>query len=109
AIKINPGKAYVRGFEVIKSVTSTVLVPKSLETRTVIAEEYTYQAGKNLYPLNNLPVKNDSPVTKVVTTVQVTDQEMTKGIPGSIDYPRFTTEQLVDVLSVTAGGQNYVK
>lgn len=109
AIKINPGKAYVRGFEVIKAVTSTVNVDKSLETRTVLAEEYTFQANKNLYPLTNLPVKTNSQVTKVVATVQVTEQEMTKGSPSSIDYPRFTSEQIVDILQVKAGGQVYVK
>lgn len=106
AIKVNPGKAYVRGFEVIKAVTSSLLLDMANETRSVVAEEYTFQSGKDKYPLNNLPVKT---VTKVTTTVEVVDQEMTKGTTGSIDYPRFTSEQVTDIIRVTAGGQDYVK
>ncbi|WIT25830.1 hypothetical protein [Bacillus phage SPO1L1] len=71
-LNIEAGKAYVKGFEIIKPTSSRVIIPKSLSTRTVQNEPRIYSQDVTTYEISNYPVKT---VTGLEGTVEVVEEQ----------------------------------
>src|SRR5690606_29977402 len=52
-LTVEVGKAYIKGYEILKSVPVKKLLPISKDTRTVNNEPKIYETGTDQYPLNN--------------------------------------------------------
>ena len=103
-ISLEPGKAYVKGYEVTKSVASTVALKRAAVLRQVENEPKTFRTGTNRYAINNDYV---NAINKIVSIVQV-KQNITRGsIVGGIDYLPLTP--VVEVVSVKQGGTTFTK
>lgn len=101
-ISLEPGKAYVKGYEVTKSAASTIALSRASVLRQVDNEPKTYRTGTTKYALNNDYVKA---INKIVAIVQVS-QAITRGsIVGGIDY--LPLSPVVEVISVVQGGTTY--
>lgn len=101
-ISLEPGKAYVKGYEVIKAVAVNVPIPRSEALRQIDNEPKVFRSNNNKYQLNNNSVNT---VTKLVSIVQAS-QTFTRGsIAGGIDYIPLTP--VVEVVSVVQGGITY--
>lgn len=94
-VSLEPGKAYVRGYEISKPNATTVALERATSLRNVENEPKTYHAALNKYTLNNSYVNE---ITKLVGVVEKT-QNVTRGsIVGGIDYLPLTP--VVDILTV---------
>lgn len=94
-VNVDSGKAYVKGYDVVKSVTSRVFLDKSMDTRSILSEPATYYGNLSKYYLRNNPVKQ---VTRLIATIQVTQSIKRGNILGGTDIlPR---QPLVEVLEV---------
>lgn len=83
-LNVESGKAYVKGFEVIKPTATRVVMEKSLDTRTVQNEPRVYSQSTDKYEISNYPVKS---VTTLNGTVEVIGEQKTRGnVPGGRDY-----------------------
>lgn len=101
-ISLEPGKAYVKGYEVTKSAATTVPLNRASALRQIDNEPKTFRTGTNRYALNNDYV---SGINKIVSIVQAT-QSVTRGsIVGGIDY--LPLSPVVEVLEVKQGGTTF--
>ena len=101
-LSVEPGKAYVMGFERVLTASTKILLNKALDTRTVLNEPKVFATGTNLYKLNNKPVKK---INRLVGVVQLT-QNITRGnVSGGSDLLPKTP--VVSIVSVSQGGTTY--
>lgn len=101
-ISVEPGKAYVKGYEVSKPNATTIGLDRSATLRQVSNEPKTYRTDVERYSLNNEYVKS---INKIVAIVE-TSQSITRGsIIGGIDY--LPLSPVVEVLEVTQGGTTF--
>lgn len=103
-LTVEPGLAYVMGYEVFKPAPTKVLIPLAKDTRSVIAEPKTYVSGTNLYPLNKMPVKQ---INKVLATVQKTVNITRGSVANSADALPDTS--IVSIVSVVQGGTTFTQ
>src|SRR5690606_9211855 len=97
-LTVESGIAYIKGYEVHKSVPVKKLLPISKATRTVYNEPKVYTLGTDTYALNNRPANR---IHKVVAQVQVTQTITRSGIAGGIDLLPLTP--VVSIQEVKAG------
>ena len=103
-ISVEPGKAYVRGWEVMKDTAVNVPIPRPSSLRAAVNEPKIYRADTDKYLLNNNFIKR---IVKIVSTVSST-QTMTRGsIAGGIDY--LPLYPVVQITSITQAGNTYVE
>lgn len=92
---VEPGIAYILGYEVIRPTPIKKLLPISKDTKIVSNEPKKYQEGEDKYPLNNFPAKQ---INKVVATVEVTDNLTRGAVVGGLDYlPKTPVVSIVEV------------
>lgn len=101
---VESGKAYVKGYEVTKPMSTPVWIPKALATRSVISEPKIYNNGTEKYAINSTPVKEMKRITAVV---QVTANIVRGNVVGGVDYLPY--KPVVDVVEVKQGGTTYAK
>lgn len=101
-ISLEPGKAYVKGYEVTKSAAQTIPLERAATLRQIENEPKTFRTANNRYALNNTYT---NAINKIVSIVQAT-QNITRGsIIGGIDY--LPLSPVAEVLSVKQGGTIY--
>lgn len=94
-LTVEVGKAYIKGYEIMKSVPVKRLIPISKDTRTVNNEPKVYQDGIDQYALNNFPAKQ---INKVVAMVEETRNITRGGITGGTDFlPLFPVVSIQEV------------
>jgi len=103
-LTVESGKAYVQGFEINKPSPTRIVLPKSLETRSVTSEPKTFLTGTSLYKLNNKPVKS---ISKVTATVATSDNVTRGSSSGGSDFLPKAPVSSID--TVVAGGTTYVQ
>lgn len=107
-VALSEGKAYVLGYEILKSSSSTIKLPRATDLRLVKSEPKVFRDMEQSYKLNNVPVHEITEVT-VVSCVTL---QMTRGSVrnGSDPIPEMY-RPVVDIQSVTqpATGTTYVK
>lgn len=103
-ITLEAGKAYVRGYEVTKSVAYTVRLDRASDLRNVENESKQFRLGTNEYVLNNNYVNS---IKKILAEVQVTGNITRGGIIGGIDY--LTLSPVAKIVSVTQGSTVYIE
>lgn len=81
-IMVDPGKAYIKGYEVSKPSPTILNVPRALDTRIVIGEMKAFVKDTTLYMLNNTGVKE---IDKIVATVEVTKTITRGNISNGVD------------------------
>lgn len=101
---VESGKAYVRGYEVTKPMSTPVWIPKALATRSVIAEPKIYNTGTERYSINSVPIKE---IKRLTAIVQVTKNIVRGNVVGGVDYLPDTP--VVDVVEVKQGDTTYAK
>lgn len=103
-LTVEPGKAYVMGFERPILVPVKLKLGKALLTRQVLNEQFTFKNGTNLYKLNNKPVRT---INRLNATVQVT-QNITRGnnTGGSDLLPK---SPVIKIVSVSQGATTYAQ
>lgn len=94
-LSVEPGRAYIKGYEVNKPTPYTVNIRKALTTRKVLVEPKIYHAGEVKYELNNSPVKD---ILQIKAIVQVTSDKTRGNIPGGLDVLGLTP--VVDIVEV---------
>lgn len=103
-VSVNSGKAYVKGYSVVKQVSNILYIDKAKDTREVIGEPKVYHTGTAKYKLNNSPV---ALIEEVLAQVSKT-QSITRGnTGGGSDLLPLTP--VVDITSITAGATTYIK
>lgn len=101
-ISLEPGKAYVKGYEVTKTSAQTIPLKRASTLRNIENEPKTFRISNNRYALNN---NYTNAINKIVSIVKVT-QNITRGsIIGGIDY--LPLSPVSEVLSVKQGGTTY--
>lgn len=103
-ISIEPGKAYVRGYEVMKDTAVTIPVERPNTLRTAINEPKLYKSGTNKYILNNNFIHRIIRIVSIVSSTQM----ITRGsIGGGIDY--LPLYPVVTITQVKQGSLIYVE
>lgn len=93
-LTIDPGKAYVLGYEVSKVTPTRVSLEKSRETRTINNESKFYRSNTYRYPINNNPVQK---INRVNGEVRITREQVVRGTQiGGTDYLAKTSVAIVD-------------
>lgn len=98
------GKAYIKGYEVVKNSSVTFQIPKSMDTKEVQSEPKKFKTGVMRYSLNNPGVKS---ITKIVSEVEVTGSVTRGNVSGGIDF--LSKKPVVSVVSVIQNGTTYVE
>lgn len=101
---VESGKAYVKGYEVTKPMSTPVWIPKALASRNVIAEPKIYNTGNEKYSINSVPIKE---IKRITAVVQITTNIVRGNVVGGVDYLPHTP--VVDVVEVKQGGTTYAK
>lgn len=101
-LTVEPGKAYVMGFERHLAASTKILINKAQDTRTVLNEPKVFNTGTNLYKLNNKPVKQ---VNRLVGVVQITKNITRGNISGGSDL--LPSTPVVSIVSVSQGEVSY--
>lgn len=99
---LESGKAYIQGYEVVKTASSTFFVEKSVDTRSVLSEPKKYQAEVNQYSLNNSAIKT---INKLIAEVQVQENVTRGNVSGGIDF--LSKKPVVSIVAITQGGTTY--
>lgn len=103
-ISLEPGKAYVKGYEVNKTTATTIALPRASVLRQIENEPKTFRTGTEKYAMNNNYINS---INKIVSIVQAI-QNITRGsIIGGIDY--LPLSPVVEVLEVKQGSTVYVQ
>lgn len=103
-ISLEPGKAYVKGYEVTKTTAQSVALPRANTLRQVENEPKIYRTSTDKYALNNAYPNS---ISKIVAIVQV-EQDITRGsIVGGIDYLPMTP--VAEIIEVKQGGTTYTQ
>lgn len=103
-LSLSEGKAYVKGYEIVKPSATKVPIEYSRETRQILNEPKTYLNNTTEYKLNNFPA---SQLTQVKCVVEVTETLTRGNIAGGLDYLGKTP--VVDIVSVVQNGITFVK
>lgn len=103
-VSLEPGKAYVKGYEVVKTVPTMVAVPRASVLRQIDNEPKTFRTGTSKYALNNNYIHSINKLVSIVQSVQ----NITRGsIVGGIDY--LPLSPVVEVLEVKQGGTTFTQ
>lgn len=104
SVVIDAGKAYVAGYEVNKTVSTRVTIPKALVTRLIQNESFTYNTGTARYSLSNNPVKR---INRLVASVLVEKERVIRGNEeGGTDYlAKNSVSKIVRIWSEQPGGE----
>ena len=87
-IHISSGRAYIKGYQVVKNAMSHIELNRSTATRFVQSESHYYKSTQDTYQLTNGPVESVSNVTALVT---VTGERHYRGnIRGGSDSLNYT-------------------
>lgn len=103
-VTVEAGKAYIKGYEVIKPTPVKKLLPISKDFTTTFNEPKIFTTGTTKYALNNFPAKA---IKKVVAMVEVTET-VTRGAVVDGSDPLSKTP-VVSIQEVKAGGVTYVQ
>ena len=101
-ISMEPGKAYVRGYEVVKPAAQTIPLDRATDLRTVENEPKQFKTGTDLYALNNDYI---NAINKVVAIVEVTRTITRSSIVGGTDSLPLTP--VASISEVRQGGTVY--
>ena len=107
-VALSEGKAYVLGYEILKSSSSTIKLPRATDLRLVKSEPKIFRDMEQSYILNNVPVHEITEVTVVsCMTIQMTRGSVRNGSDPIPEMYR----PVVDIQSITqpATGTTYVK
>lgn len=66
-VYVSSGRAYIKGYQVVKNAMSSIELNRSTATRLVQSESHYYKASQSTYQLSNGPVDSMSNVTALVT------------------------------------------
>lgn len=101
-ISLEPGKAYVKGYEVNKVSAQTIALKRADTLRQVDNEPKIFRTASIQYALNN---DYANAINKIVSIVQTT-QNLTRGaIVGGIDY--LPLSPVTEIISVTQGDTTF--
>ena len=100
-VSVEPGKAYVKGFEVMKLASTTVALDRADSTKDVANEPKVYHATTNTYTINN-PFTTD---VSISATVQVKESIRRGGIVGGQDF--LNNKPVLQIVSVKQGHTTY--
>lgn len=103
-VMVESGKAYVKGYEVTKPMSTPVWIPKALATRSIIAEPKIYNSGTEKYSINSIPIKD---IKRLTATVQITSNITRGNVVGGTDTLPHTP--VVDVVEVKKSNTTYAK
>lgn len=100
---IDPGKAYILGYQVDKPSTTRLKIPKAKDTRTINSEGYYYDNEERKFSLGNGAVKS---IDRVTAQVEVRQESVSRGVTGAgVDYLNNTS--VTRVLRVWTDDQEY--
>lgn len=103
-LQLSSGRAYIKGYEVNKTVTSSFTVDTSTDYDTAHNELKRYVDGTLVYPLNNPSVRNINRVTMNVYS----EKSVTRGpIPGGRDSLADSKSSVVSILEVSDSSRTY--
>jgi len=116
-IALQPGKAYIEGYDITRPTASYYKVDKALDVQLIEDEAFQYNTGVTTYKLFNQPVKR---VNRVEGVVEITKTITRGSTPGGIDdlrpyQPRSPIDQIystvVEIVSITGytQGTDFVK
>lgn len=101
---LSPGKAYIKGYEVVKTANTSFALNKSKTTIKVTSEPKVYRSAQSSYNLNNAPV---SDIEVITANIQVTQQRTRGGIRSGSDALPNTPVR--EIISVTQGDTVYTQ
>ncbi len=100
-VNVEAGKAYIKGYEVIKPTSVKTKIRIANDVRTIMNEPRTYTTASNKYPLSNRHVKR---ILDVVSPVDVVEEQVSRGnVPGTKDYLKHNTAVSVSRVVVKDG------
>lgn len=97
-VSLEPGKAYVRGYEVEKTTPTSIPLARATALRSIENEPKVYRANTDRYALNNEYVHA---INKLVAIVPVEDTVTRGSIIGGIDY--LPLNPVVELIEITQG------
>lgn len=103
-LSLSEGKAYVKGYEIVKPTATKIEFDYSKDTRQILNEPKNFVTGTTEYKLNNYPA---SQITQVKCVVEVTETLTRGNIAGGLDY--LSKTPVVDIVEVTQSDVTYTK
>jgi len=100
----NAGRAYVQGYRLQRDLPTTLMVPKSTDTKSVRGEQKTFNTGTRRYAVNSIPLKE---TTQVEAIVQIMSNITRGSVGGGEDL--LQPNPVVDILEVSQGATVYVE
>lgn len=106
-VMLEPGKAYIEGYNVNKPAASYYNIDKALDTQSVDDEPFVFQSGINTYKLYNQPVKEINLVEGVVEITATVTRGSEVGGKDDLRYrhPRTPIDQfyssVVEIISIS--------
>ena len=103
-ISLESGKAYVRGYEVVKSASQAIALKRAKTLRDIENEPKIYRSANRRYALNNDYV---NVINKIVSIVRA-EYDITRGsIIGGVDY--LPLSPVAEIISVKQGGTTFTQ
>lgn len=99
---IDAGTAYVRGYAITTTSSTSLLLDKSFDTATATNEGYIYNTSDSYITLSNQPVQQVSTVTG---QIEGTNNAVVRSTTGIRD--QFSTESVYRIVSVSQGTTTY--
>lgn len=102
-LMLTQGKAYIKGYEVIKPYITYVDFERSTSVRAILNEPKVYSTTQNEYFINNHPAQS---ILKLQGQVRVTDEVVTRSnVAGGLDY--LGNSAIVRIVSVSTNVKTY--
>jgi len=102
-VAVTDGKAYVRGYEVVKSVSTNLWLRRATDFSTQLSEPHVYQALVSNYYVNYEPLKQ---VIKLVAVCQADDEMTSRGqIAGGMDI--LQQANVAKIMMIRQGSTTY--
>ena len=102
-LMLTQGKAYIKGYEVVKPYITYVDFERSTSVRAILNEPKVYSTTQSEYFINNHPVQS---ILKLQGQVRVTDEVVTRSnVAGGLDY--LGNSAIVRIVSVSNNVKTY--
>lgn len=102
-VNLEPGRAYIQGYEVTKTAAQNIGIPRATDTRNVQSEPKVFTSGTLRYALNN---RFPDSISRVIATVEVTETKTRSSVAGGTDS--LNNGSVVSVQSVVQGSTTYI-
>ena len=101
-VVIEPGKAYILGYEITVPSTRRIKVERSLATKSIQAGNYKYNPENESYMLNSAPYVQH--IDNVISRVEHTEQQTLR---SNIDSVLLSQEDVISIESVKVSDTSY--